>query len=794
MTMSTSLSIQNLKRWISDAIEGFKSEDLLGVSESWLLIYGSLAEYIGNGVPADNNLLWMIEGTDESLPDVIYQLQRLKNALIAALVREQAAEQIPALLIWFDRTIVTLVEKDSGKMSRERTLSKPYETIFWKSRDGMYISTLEGRFLHCNEALLKMLKFDSVEDLRSLDITTQLYLDPVERQVMLEHLSRDEFYDHHEFRFRTQTGEERTAMESCYLVEAPGGGQLIVGIMVDVSREKDEQRKSEQYIKGIEKSSMENLLSLRRRSRRFDALLGLNDHAVLLLDPKDFSLIQCNKAFNKRYKHGRKPLENFSFRDMFRAEEWARVFAQITHSVNRHHFHVRGTTCVAPDGSSFQADLSVWVHEDDEGGILFVQIEDRSELLCLQAQQELARQNFENLISSLPLGVIGFKSDGNVGLINRYLMEFTGYTSKQLRNMSFLNRLFARDEQRLKFQKYIRRFTQGFHAENVTVELKARDGEVLLFKLTTLSYQFPGDDKPGFLAVLSDISDRVSLERLMADQQRMPSALVEDYRSLEEGLIDVQNALEGLRHKNRFRQRFIDVVTEKFKSPIHVVLGYASLLTKDLSDKMTPSQREDMGIIASQISGMLEMLDKAIEFAHLDAEKVSHEPQVYVVRTMLDQIFERLRPPQLAAAVAMRMEHQILSLDLAIQVDKTLVESLLRQVVQNAVQYTQQGSIEVTAYEERGKLFIEVQDTGCGISPTDMPQVFEPFFRGTPDLPAPPGMGLGLAIAQAYADLLGANIEIFSRLHEGTRFVLCLGRMEERAESPRPVRGSLSSV
>lgn len=791
--MST-LSRQNLKRWISDALEGFKAGDLLGVSDSWMQIYDALADYISGKEEVDNNLLWMIEGTDETLPDVIYQLQRLKNALVKSMVEANAADQITQLLTWFDRLIVVLVEKDSGKMSRERGLSKPFETIFWKARDGMYISTMEGRFLHCNEALMKMLRFESLEDTLSMDIANDLYVDKQERQIMLDHLMKDGFFDHHDFRFRTQDNEERTAMESCYIVQAPGGKQYIVGIMVDVSKEKEEQRRAEQYVKGIEKSGMETLLNLRRKTRRFEALLGLNDHPVLMMDPKEFNLFSCNKAFTKRFKLGRKQLNNYAFRDLFTSEEWMRVFTQISQSAHRHHYHIRNVTLSPQEGNDFTADLSLWVHEDDEGAILFIQIEDRGELLNIKRLLERSKQNVEDLLSNLPVGVIGFKSDGNVGLINRYLMEFTGYTSRQLRNMSFLNRLFARDEQRLKFQKYIRRFTQGNHAENVTIELKARGGEILQFKLTTLSYQFPADDKPGFLAILNNVTDKVSLERMLADQARQPASLADDYRNLEEGLANIQDALEGLRRKNRFRQKFIDVVTEKFKTPIHVVLGYASLLRKELRKQLDKSQLEDMGIIETQIGNVLIMLEKSIEFANLDADKVNVEEETLGARTMLDQLFERLQPKRLPEGVTYQKEHQILSLDVTVDVDKSLLENMLRHVIDNAVSFTPQGSITLSAYEERGRLWIEVQDTGCGISPTDMPQVFEPFFQGSDALSKEPRMGLGLAIAQHYADLADMSIEIFSRLSEGTRFVICVGLLEDKSDDvPKMPQGVIQT-
>ena len=149
----------------------------------------------------------MIESTDDTLPDIIYLLQRLKNALVSDIIAEEAAEELPRVLAWFDRAIVLVTEKYTGKFSRERQLSKPYETIFWKARDGMYISTVEGNFVHGNQALVNMLGFENLEEMLEMDIRKDLYINGEEREKMLQALETDGFCDHVEFDFRTAGGD-----------------------------------------------------------------------------------------------------------------------------------------------------------------------------------------------------------------------------------------------------------------------------------------------------------------------------------------------------------------------------------------------------------------------------------------------------------------------------------------------------------------------------------------------------------------------------------------------------------
>jgi signal transduction histidine kinase len=168
-------------------------------------------------------------------------------------------------------------------------------------------------------------------------------------------------------------------------------------------------------------------------------------------------------------------------------------------------------------------------------------------------------------------------------------------------------------------------------------------------------------------------------------------------------------------------------------------------------------------------------------------------PERHAIRQLLDHLFKRLEPQFLAEGVSFTAEHQVLSLDVAVSVDRQIMENLLRHVVANAADYTAKGKITVTAYTDQGRLWIEVQDTGRGISPSDMAQVFEPFFRGTEICRRDrQHLGLGLAIIQKYAELSGIGIELHSRLNEGTRFLIRVGKVEAEITESKAIKDAVA--
>ncbi|CAM2066906.1 PAS domain S-box protein [Sulfidibacter corallicola] len=775
--MSTALSPHNLKKWVEQTIEAFASRDVIGVPPAWMKIYQSLTDYLAGNLPIDQNLLWMLENTEDSLADVIYQLQRFKNALVAQMIEAGETDELQNILAWFDHTIVTISEKASGKVTRSHSLIEPYETIFFNARDGMYISSIEGKFLQCNEALVQMLGFDSIEDLLNVDIEQDLYLESEERAIMLDHLFRDGFFDHHEFRFRCRNGSVKTALESCYLVDVPGDRRFIVGVLVDITREKEAERKANDFVKLLEQKAMEAHLQVKSLRRRADSLLQAYSHPVLLVNPKNFRIHDWNQAFSRRFKVTKKQKIHLSFRDLFRPEDWMDLFDQVSGSLQHGHYQVHRITCVTHNDDMFPADLSISVHSDSDGSLLLVEIIDRSELAQLKDGLARAHLNLEKLLDRVPLGVLGFKPDGSVALVNRYLLDCLGYSDRSLKRVSFVTELFTRDEQRLKFNKYIRRFLRGEHVHNQEIELKSKSGEILHFYLDTVPYHFEAEEQPGFLALLTNRTPQMRLEELLRAQAEGPEAFEREYRVLEERLEQVSETCTQLEKSGDINRNFSETLIRKIKIPIHVIMGYTSLLRKDLEATLTAEQKEDVAIVEEQINNLLTMLETAVEFLQLQAGKIHPLQEICGARVMLDELLERIRPTRLPNGVTYHIVNNVLSLDLKISTDVHLIEMALRHVLDNAVRFTVSGKIEVEGYLERDALWLAVRDTGKGIDPAVQDHFFEPFAQGAADRGGKDHLGLGLAIVREYLNLLGGDIDIQSKPEAGTTVLIRVGQL-----------------
>jgi two-component system sensor histidine kinase BarA len=310
----------------------------------------------------------------------------------------------------------------------------------------------------------------------------------------------------------------------------------------------------------------------------------------------------------------------------------------------------------------------------------------------------------------------------------------------------------------LKLNKYIRRYLRGEHAHEVPVELQTKSGETRKFALSTLPYHYDLRQKGGFIALLREQS---------GDGESGGARAVRDNEDQGKEIVRLHKSHEMLKNKMILRQDFLKELAKKFKIPIHVVLGYSSLLKKDLNDILDESQLEDLDIIRDHIMFVLTMLEKAVEYFQLDDGEIQYLPEPCKVRPMLDELFERLTPYEVHTGVSFEYSHQVLSVDMEVKCDLPLLENLLRHIIDNALDYTRSGQIQLGAYEEEGHLWITVKDTGVGIDDPD--RAFEPFYQD--DLEHPPesrGLGLGLPIVRMYAAPMDAQIRIEHREKGGT--------------------------
>ena len=178
------------------------------------------------------------------------------------------------------------------------------------------------------------------------------------------------------------------------------------------------------------------------------------------------------------------------------------------------------------------------------------------------------------------------------------------------------------------------------------------------------------------------------------------------------------------------------------------------------------------------------LLDSLLDVSKLDAGAVAPEITAFSIGPMLDEIAASYAP----LAADKGLEWRVESCAQMVRSDRTLLGRLLRNLVENALRYTERGHIRIVCTRVGDRLRIAVEDTGIGIPPDHLDRIFEEFHQvGNLARNRTQGLGLGLAIVRRIAELLGHRLDVRSYLGAGSNFSieLPLGTAEP-ARPPAP--------
>jgi PAS domain S-box-containing protein len=233
--------------------------------------------------------------------------------------------------------------------------------------------------------------------------------------------------------------------------------------------------------------------------------------------------------------------------------------------------------------------------------------------------------------------------------------------------------------------------------------------------------------------------------------------------------IDHARMYESEQLARRAKDDFLAIVSHELRTPLTAILGYADLLAEEIAGPLTAQQRTQV----QRIQAGTDRLHRTIEsiLAYVRLETGHHAPRLEPVAT--DQILDRLQaivgPRAEEDGVVFRME--VNGLPRRVVTDADWVLQILLALLTNALKFTRQGEVALSARQEENDLVIDVRDSGDGIPEKHQPYVFNPFWQAEqPATRRAGGAGLGLSVAQRLARRLNGDVTIAASSAAGTTF------------------------
>ncbi len=225
-------------------------------------------------------------------------------------------------------------------------------------------------------------------------------------------------------------------------------------------------------------------------------------------------------------------------------------------------------------------------------------------------------------------------------------------------------------------------------------------------------------------------------------------------------------ALKKAKESDRLKSAFLQNISHEVRTPMNGILGFTSLLKEvELSKE---ERQEYIDIITLSGTRMLNTLKDIVDISMLETGQVNIEASTFAINDEFNKIYKLMKDD--AAAKGLNLRLHKLKGDIKIYTDQEKLHSILRNIIDNAIKYSNKGNIDFgcTINETHAEFY--VTDQGKGIPIDRQLAIFEPFVQAdTKEVKAHEGSGLGLSIAKAYVDMLDGHIRLSSKENIGTQ-------------------------
>ncbi len=275
------------------------------------------------------------------------------------------------------------------------------------------------------------------------------------------------------------------------------------------------------------------------------------------------------------------------------------------------------------------------------------------------------------------------------------------------------------------------------------------------------------DDTIGYIIIVTDLSERMN-----------------SMKRLEEAKRDAENA-------NHAKSTFLANMSHEIRTPMNAIIGFSELVLKM---DITKEVRSYVNDIKFASHNLLAIINDILDISKIESGKMELVMDSYYTSQLLNDVSMIIAPQ--ATQKGLAFETQIdQNLPRALYGDKVRLRSVLTNILNNAVKYTQQGSITFEAAIAKKTtthvtLEFKISDTGIGIKPENLENLFESFERFDQKIHyGIEGSGLGLAISNGYINLMGGEIKVESTYQEGSTFTIIL---EQKIVDDKPLEQDYS--
>ncbi|MFZ1728954.1 MAG: PAS domain S-box protein [Bacteroidota bacterium] len=383
-------------------------------------------------------------------------------------------------------------------------------------------------------------------------------------------------------------------------------------------------------------------------------------------------------------------------------------------------------------------------------------IRDLSERMKSEAQNTLLAKTIKSVRDCISVTDL----ENRLLFVNDAFLQAYGYTEAEVlgRPMSMFR---SKEEVRVS-EADIRLIVQDEEEWYGELLNKRKDGSVFPIELWATSVKDTDGNTVAYVGVARDISER----------KRDELALV--------------SAKERAERSDRLKDAFIANISHEVRTPLNIIVGYTGLISECMVSKASDEEMQYFDSVQRGAQRLMRTVDMILSISRLEVGDFELQVRPLNLADVVQQMVDDYSSASQAKNITLSFTNEMNNAE--ILADEYCIVQSLHNLMDNALKYTEKGSIKVRVFRgESGKICMSISDTGVGISPEYLDSVFQPYTQeDTGYSRSYDGIGLGLSLVKRYAELNKASVELESAKGSGTTVTMSFPATPGAAEILMP--------
>lgn len=422
--------------------------------------------------------------------------------------------------------------------------------------------------------------------------------------------------------------------------------------------------------------------------------------------------------------------------------------------------------CELRDGRPYWTQVIKIPVKDRDGAVtgiqgIFWDITERKRAeIALQNSKDFA----ENLIQTANVMVIGLNAKGEVTILNNAAEHITGYSFNDLKGKNWFEILVPKTKYPNVWTEFAGLTKNGRMPRVFENPILTRSGDERF-----ISWQngvlYEGDKVSGMISFGIDITDRKQAELELENYRKHLENMV------EERTAELEIAKERAESADQLKSAFLATMSHELRTPLNSIIGFTGMLLQELPGPLNDEQKKQLRMTQKSGRHLLSLINDILDLSKIEAGQLKLSTDHFKIADVVQNVIDLSRPFALSKNLILTgtVDPELTE----VVSDQMRVQQVIINLVNNALKFTEVGSVTVNVFKRNNYFVVKVIDTGIGIEAGQLKTLFKPFIQIDSGVARKhEGTGLGLSISKKLVTMLGGHISVESKPEKGSTFTV----------------------